>query len=185
MGILNKIKSWLFKTPSLPTTPPVSETSPTPPLKVEIESPSSLNTSMVSKVSLQKMIEENKEQILKVIQEEKSIDNSVQPLIIQDKNMASQDISVKPEPIQTDFVQPLATQQEKILFQIVPINQNDSIQPSDIQSNSIQPIQHEDPFSQNVQSVHSETKIKKSRRTKSSCSKRSKNKLKESVNSGN
>ncbi|MEM3383615.1 MAG: hypothetical protein QXL52_03525 [Nitrososphaerales archaeon] len=194
MGILNKIKSWFFRTPSLPITPSVSETSPTSPLKVKIESlSSSLNTSIVNEASSQRIMEENKEQILKtenpvqtieINREEKPINDSVQPMIIQNENIPYQD-SVIPISTQSDTIQTLATQQESTFSQIVLKNQNDSIQPSDIQPSSIQPIQHEDTLSQNVQPIQPEMKIKKSRRTRSNCSRRPRKKLKESANSGN
>lgn len=185
MGILSKIKGWLFKTPSLPITPSVSETDPAPSLNAEIEH--SLSQPMVSEVNPKKVIEEDKDQPLKIDEPIQTLEaiHEEQPIIIQNDNMPSQAIPVMPELTQSDHVQPLVIQPENMPSQIIPTNKNNFIQPLTIQPKNIQPVQQEDLLSQNIQPVHSGTKVKRSRRTKTKNSTRSKKKLKESANSGN
>lgn len=201
MGILGKIKGWLFRTSSLPITPSVGENSPVPSPKVEIEPPSpSPIASLVNEVTPQRVIEENKEQdskvekpiqTLEVAHEEQLHNDTVQPIVNQNENTLSQDVPVMPESTQNDPILPLVTQPENIPSQIIPTNQNDSIQPLAIQPENtqfenVQPVQHEDTLSQNIQLAQPESKIKRSRKTRSNNSTRSRSrkKLKESANPG-
>lgn len=198
MGILGKIKGWLFRTSSLPIAPSVGENSPVPSPKVEIEPPSpSPIAPLVSEVGPQRVIEENKEQdskvekpiqTLEVAHEEQLHNDTAQPIANQNENTPSQDIPVMPELIQSDPILSSVTQPENIPSQIIPTNQTDSIQPlaiqpENMQSENVQLVQHEDTFSQNIQP---ESKIKRSRKTRSNNSTRSRSrkKLKESANSG-
>ncbi len=198
MGILGKIKGWLFRTSSLPITLSVGENSPVPSPKVEIEPPSSSPiASLVNEVGPQRVTEENKEQdskveksiqTLEVAHKEQLHNDTVQPIVNQNENTLSQDVPATPESTQNDPILPLVTQPENIPSQIIPTNQNDSIQPLAIQpentqSENARPVQHEDTLSQNIQP---ESKIKRSRKTRSNNSTRSgsRKKLKESANPG-
>gem|GEM_PF-2492442 len=201
MGILGKIKGWLFRTSSLPIAPSVGDSSPVPSPKVEIEpSSSSPIAPLVSEVGPQRVIEENKEQdskvekpiqTLEVTHEEQLYNDTAQPIVNQNENTPSQDIPVMPELTQSDPILPLVTQPENISSQIIPTNQNDSIQPLAIQpestqSENVQLVQHEDTLFQNIQPAQPESKAKRSRRTRSNNSTRSRSrkKLKESADPG-